>query len=274
MDNFNGQNPMGGNQYQQPVQQQVPYQQPAQQVPYQQPAQQAPYQQPAQQVPYQQPQQQVPYQQPQQQMQYQQPMQGQYQQPVYQNGYYAQPNYSKPKSGGLKWLLIIGIPAFLAVATLITVLIICLLFPSYDIDDYDDMYDACYEVLDTKVTKSKSISDYLKEDGIIGYASGSNEAKNYEVSVRWYEFKSEEKAEKYYDYYVDDLREEYNDEKEDSEYAMWESDEKLTQAYLGEDGEIEEVIIIREYEYMMIVYLEGKKGVVEDLAEELIDELD
>lgn len=254
MDNFNGQNPMGGNQYQQPVQQQAPYQQPVQQqVPYQQPTQQAPYQQ---------------------QMQYQQPMQGQYQQPAYQNGYYAQPNYAKPKSGAMKWVLIIGVPAFLAVAILITIFIISIIFPSYDIDDYDTVYDACYEAVDIKIKKNKDAVEYYKEEGIISMANGSNETSNYEAMVIWFEFADEDDAEKYFNEQSDDLKEEYEDDKDDYETRNWKSSKKYTEATLGEDGEVEKGIIIREDEYVMIITFEGKKSVVEDVVDDLLDELD
>ena len=265
MDNYNGQNPMGENQNPQQPTQQMQYQQPIQQMQYQQPMQ-GQYQQQAQQMQYQQPMQ----------GQYQQPMQGQYQQQTYQNGYYTQPNYAsqKPKSGGLKWLLIIGIPAFLGMVTLAIILLICFLFPSYDIDDYDDVYDACYDVLDVKLELSKNISSYLEEEGIVSYAYGENDESKYEAGVRWMEFATEDLAEVYYSIYVNDLKEEYDDEKNDCDISAWKSNDTLTEAYLGEDGEVEKVIIIREDEYIMEIWLEGKKSTVQDLTDDILDELD
>ena len=194
----------------------------------------------------------------------------QYQQP----GYYAQPNYAKPKSGGLKWLLIIGIPAFLAVVTLATLLIIGILFPSYDIDDYEEVYDACYDVFDIKLEKAENISSYMKEEGVVGYAYGENEASKYGVSVRWYKFSSESKAEKYYEEHVADLEDEYLEEVRDYELSKWKSNSSITEAYLGEDGEIEKAVVIREDEYVMVIWFEGKKGTVEDLSDEFLNEID
>ena len=291
MDNYNGQNPMGGNQnpqqsvdqmqYQQPMQGQ--YQQPAQQMQYQQPMQ-GQYQQQTQQMQYQQQTQQMQYQQPMQgqyqqqaqQMQYQQPMQGQYQQQAYQNGYYTQPNYAsqKPKSGGLKWLLIIGIPAFLGIAILAIVLFIGFLFPSYDIDDYDDVYDACYDVLGVKLYREDDLSEYFKEEGIVSFANGTKDASKYEAVVVWYEFANDDIAKKYYNEQVDNLKEEYEDEKSDYASNSWQTSGKYTEATFSEDGETEKGIIIREDEYVMIIAIDGKKSTVDDIIDDLLDELD
>ena len=272
MDNYNGQNPMGENQNLQQQAQQMQYQQP---LPgqSQQPLQ-GQYQHPMQ-GQYQQPMQ-GQYQQQSQQMQYQQPMQGQYQQQTYQNGYYTQPNYAqqKPKSGGLKWLLIIGIPAFLGIAILAIVLFIGFLFPSYDIDDYDDVYDACYDVLGVKLYKEDDLSEYFKEEGIVSFANGTKDASKYEAVVVWYEFANENLAKKYYNEQGDNLEEEYEDEK--SEYASnsWQSSDKYTEATFSEGGETEKGIIIREDKYVMIIAIDGKKSTVDDIIDDLLDELD
>ena len=85
--------------FQQPAQQQQPYQQPYQQQGFQQPAQQQqPYQQTYQQQGFQQPAQQQPYQQPYQQQGFQQPAQQQqtYQQPYQQQGQYPLNNAAEP----------------------------------------------------------------------------------------------------------------------------------------------------------------------------------
>ena len=248
MDNYNGQTPMGENQTpQQPIEQ-MQYQQ----MQYQQPAEQMQYQQ-------------MQYQQPMQQMQYQQPMQGQYQQPVYQNGYYAQPNNVKPKSGKLKWLFIIGIPAVLGIIAAAVIVIICLLLPSYNVDDYETVYDACYDVFDMKLKKREDIS-HLRDRGIVDYAEGEKWGSKCEMGVAWYEFASEELAEEYYEEYVEDLKWDIHD---GDDYS-WETSDKLTKGFVDSDG----VIVIREDEFVVLVKLEGIKSYVEMSGDEFIDALD
>lgn len=204
-------------------------------------------------------------QQPTQKVQYQQPMQGEFQQLVYQNGYSTQPNFGKPKSGGRKWLLIIGIPVVLSIIAAAVIVIICLLIPSYNVDDYDAVYDACYDVFDMKLKKREDIS-YISYRGIVDCAKGEKEGSKCYVGTVWYEFESEELAEEYYEEYVEDLKWDIYD---GDDYS-WKTDDRLTKGFVGTDG----VIVIKEDEYVVLVKLEGKRGIIEMLAEEFIAELD
>ena len=195
----------------------------------------------------------------------------QYQQPTYQNAYYAQP---KAKSGKGKLLLIIGIPSILAVAALVTFLIIWLVFPSYDIDDYEDVYDACYEVFDVKLSRQDSGS--MGSDGMMSYAYGSRYDEDYNLDVYWYEYASDEVAEKRYEELVEEYERQYDDIKKYDYYKNrdWESDDKLTKFYYGNGDDGNKIIIIVEDEFLLKLFVRGEAKDVKNLAEEFIEEID
>ena len=196
------------------------------------------------------------------------------QQPPYQNGYYAQPNYAKPKSGCLKWFLIVGIPTFLIGAAAIALLLIGLIFPSYDIDDYDQVVKATKKVFKTNMVENTSLPSTMKEAGIVSYSGAMAEGANYDVAIRWMEFSSDDKAEAYFDEYVADLVEEFNEEKGDYEDTDLDRSSNVVEAYLGEDGYIEKIILIYEDDCCMFISMEGKKDVVQDLSDDYLDALD
>ena len=204
------------------------------------------------------------------------PQQQMYQQPQnYGNGYYNQPNFSQSKSTWWKWLLIIGVPA---VVIGVTILIIVLLCSGYDIEKYSDVSKAANKTLNVEMDKVKDdmLGYYGDQYDIVDMATGRGELEKSDVSsrVQWIKFKNEKAAKKYYKEQVSELREDYNEDKSEFELKHWESDDDFTDAYLGKNGEIQEVIYILEDEYMVVLIIGGDKKDVEKAAEKFLDEID
>lgn len=170
--------------------------------------------------------------------------------------------------------IVLGIAAFV----IGIIALIGLMFKSYDVDDYDNVAEACEEVLGVVLTEDEE--DYsLRQLNSKGYeakdyASGYAKKNGVEAEVLWVEFASGSDASMCYDDLCDELDKQHMDIKDEFDSNSYSSGINKSQYNYTENGEKTTFILLKSGKCIMLIQIYGDADDVEDRVDDLLDELD
>ena len=158
------------------------------------------------------------------------------------------------------------------------IFVIGLIFKTYDVDDYNEVADACEEVLDIELEKLDEdyFDYYYGYDGynVVEFAMGSGTNSKLQTQVIWMEFESEGNADSFYLELTDELEKDFEDIKDEYSSNSFSSGFNTTKASLATEKQRYINAVLQNGSCIMVIYMNGDKDKTEDLYDDLLDELD
>ena len=158
------------------------------------------------------------------------------------------------------------------------VVVIGLIFKSYDIDEYDNVVEACEEVLGVELEEEGDdyYTSQLASKGYeaVEYASGFGEKNNVKSEVLWIEFTDSGEASLCYDDLLNELEEQHDDISDEFSSCSYSTGVNKAEFNYSEDDEQTSFVLLKSGRCIMLIQVYGAEDSVEDKVDDLLDELD
>lgn len=158
------------------------------------------------------------------------------------------------------------------------VALVMFIFKSYDIEEYDQVAEACEEVLNLELERedSESFIEMMDNKGydIVDYASGYTSKNGVSAEIIWAEMATDGDASSCYSSTVDELEEQHEEIKDKYSYNSYSSGINKSEYNYEEDDERMTMIVLKSGRCVMLIQIYGDEDKVEDKVDELLDELD